>query len=274
MQAATNTNLIAFARDGSKTEMIHLIPRYAQAGFTMLDINLCELLNPTATLLSQRWREYVQTLKELRETYQLTYHQAHAPYGKSDRAVHPLLPRAMEICTMLEIPTLVVHPLPISVDENVNAYSPFVELAETTGLTLAFENLNKEGEITAVDDLVTLVDAFASPSVAICWDTGHAHMCAHDLVKDIETMGTRLQATHIADNRGTSDEHLLPFFGTIEWERVIPALRDAGYSGALTLECMFFTQHLSDALKEEAIGLAKACVDELLSMLGESDSAR
>jgi sugar phosphate isomerase/epimerase len=274
VHAATNTNLIAFARDGSKTEMIHLIPRYAKAGFTMLDINLCELLNPNATLLSDRWREYVETLSSQRDAYHLTYHQAHAPYSKNDTTTHPLLSRAMEICTLLHIPILVVHPLPLSVSENILAYAPVIRQAEKVGLTLAFENLNKEGEITAIDDLAALVDGLDSPSAAICWDTGHAHMCGHDLVADIQKMGHRLKATHIVDNHGTEDEHLLPFFGTIEWERVIPALQESGYTGALTLECMFFTQHLRPALRDQVIRMAKACADELLAMLDGSDNAR
>ncbi|MFA5447798.1 MAG: sugar phosphate isomerase/epimerase family protein [Sphaerochaeta sp.] len=266
MRIATNTNLIAFNRDGSKTEMDHLIPRYSAGGFSILDINLCEMLNPTSTMLSDRWEEYIDRIAHLREKYNLTYNQAHAPYYGDSQRIHPLLDRSMQICKMLDIPILVVHPVGSTVKESLEAYAPYVEKAEQQNLILAFENLNSEGEICDAADLVTLVDKFDSPNAAICYDTGHAHLCGHDLVEDIYMMGNRLKATHIVDNHGKSDEHLLPFFGTIEWEKVIPALREIGYTGELTLECMFFTQYLPEALKEDAIALARRVCDQLLAI--------
>jgi sugar phosphate isomerase/epimerase len=267
VRIATNTNLIAYNRDGSKTEMDHLIPRYSAGGFSILDINLCEMLNPTSTLLTDSWKTYIRTLAQLRETHQLTYNQAHAPYYGDSQNVHPLLQRSMQICSMLDIPLLVVHPVGSSAQESYEAYLPYVQEAEQNNLVLAFENLNKEGEICDIAELVHLIDLFDSPSAAICWDTGHAHMCGHDLLEDIHLMGSRLKATHIVDNHGAHDEHLLPFFGTIEWEKIIPALKESGYEGELTLECMFFTRHLPKALKEDAIALAKRVCDQLLAIV-------
>lgn len=266
MRIATNTNLIAFNRDGSKTEMPHLIPRYHAGGFEILDINLCEMLNPTSSLLTDDWPTYVHTIASLKEQYSLTYNQAHAPYSKSGELLHPLLDRSFEICKTLEIPILVIHPVPGAVAQNVAEFTPYIRRAEQQNLILAFENLNDEGELTEIDDLVELVDQLDSPSAGICWDTGHAHMCGHDLVLDIQKMGKRLIATHIADNHGKRDEHLLPFFGTIEWERVITALQQSGFTGELSFECMFFTQHLPEELKDQAILLAKEVGDRLLAI--------
>ena len=90
-------------------------------------------------------------------------------------------------------------------------------------------------------------------------------MCGHDLVKDIIMMGRHLVATHIADNKGRADEHLLPFYGTIDWEAVLSALSEMGYQGDLTYECMFFNQHLPLQLKVQAIRQAKLIGDFLLS---------
>ena len=76
-----------------------------------------------------------------------------------------------------------------------------------------------------VKELCELVDSFNSKHVGICYDFGHAHMRGHDIKKDILTMRDRLVATHVADNHGDRDEHLLPFYGTIDWKKAVEALR-------------------------------------------------
>ncbi|MFA6785088.1 MAG: hypothetical protein WCR13_09355, partial [Sphaerochaeta sp.] len=62
MRIATSTNLISFNRDGSKTEMIHLLPLYAKEGMRILDLNLCEMLNPTSSLRNDEYMKYVLRL--------------------------------------------------------------------------------------------------------------------------------------------------------------------------------------------------------------------
>ena len=74
-----------------------------------------------------------------------------------------------------------------------------------------------------------------------------------------------LIGTHIADNNGREDQHLLPGFGTIEWERVIPALK-ANYSGFLNFECMYFSRHLPQIFTEDVIKLSLAVGEWLLSL--------
>ena len=265
MRIATSTNLISFNRDGSKTEMVHLLPLYAKEGFRVLDLNLCEMLNPHASLAGEQWKEYAERLGQLRHQHTLIFNQAHAPYARSGEILEEMLTRALQICHLLGIPILVVHPIPGTIEENHNAFLPYLKAAEAHRVVLAFENLNEEGEMTDIADFTALVESFASPFAGICYDTGHAHMCGHDLVKDITMMGSHLVATHIADNRGESDEHLLPFYGTIGWEDVLAALSQIGYQGDLTYECMFFNQHLPLQLKVQAIRQAKLIGDFLLS---------
>jgi sugar phosphate isomerase/epimerase len=265
VRIATSTNLISFNRDGSKTEMVHLLPLYAKEGFQVLDLNLCEMLNPQASLAGENWKEYVQLLGNLKYQHTLIFNQAHAPYSRSGEIPEEMLRRSLEICHLLSIPILVVHPIRGTVEENHTAYRPYLTLAEEYHVILAFENLNEDGELTEISDLIGLVEGFASPYAGICYDTGHAHMCGHDLPKDIMLMGNRLVATHVADNKGKSDEHLLPFYGTIDWDAVLAALGKITYQGDLTYECMFFNQHLPLQLKVQAIRQAKRIGDFLLS---------
>ena len=279
MRIATSTNLISFNRDGSKTEMIYLLPLYAKEGMRILDLNLCEMLNPTSSLRTEAYANYVQRLSELRDLHVLTFNQAHAPYVGNRSALSAsegvffdlLLTRSMEICNTLSIPILVVHPIQEaskgSIAANVAYYRPFVELAEKLNLILAFENLNAEDEITEVEDLCLLVDTFDSKAVGICYDFGHAHMNGHDVRKDILAFGHRLIATHVADNHGKYDEHLLPYYGTVDWRRALQALKKVQYAGDLTYECMFFNQNLPLEMKIHAIRQAKLMGEYLLSIV-------
>ncbi|MDY0288305.1 MAG: sugar phosphate isomerase/epimerase [Sphaerochaeta sp.] len=271
---ATSTNLISYNRDGSKTEMIHLLPLYAKEGMQTLDLNFCEMLNPGSTLSGNNYRAYIQRLLELKKMHALTFNQAHGPYVQDRLALSPeqgvafdvLLARSISFCKDLAIPILVVHPIKGSIEANVGYYTPYVEMAASSGLTLAFENLNEEDEMHAVEDLCSLTDAFKTEHAAICYDFGHAHMRGHDIKGDIRAMKGRLVATHVADNHGDRDEHLLPFYGTINWKEAIAALRKISYGGDLTYECMFFNQHLPLELKVSAIRQAKLVGEYLLTL--------
>ncbi|MDT4762518.1 sugar phosphate isomerase/epimerase [Sphaerochaeta sp. PS] len=274
MKIATSTNLISYNRDNTKTEMVNLLPFYAKEGMQLLDLNFCEMLNPSSILRSGEYPSYIQRLDHLKRQHSLTFNQSHAPYV-GDRLSLPeseakefdkLLARSLECNMKLSIPILVVHPIKGSVEDNLAYYRPFVAQAEKARVKLAFENLNDLDEITEIGDLIALTDAFASDSVGICYDFGHAHMRGHDIQSDILAMKERLVATHVADNHGERDEHLLPFYGTIDWKRAVQALRNIGYSGDLTYECMFFNQHLPSELKVFAIRQAKLVGEYLLAL--------
>ena len=57
-----------------------------------------------------------------------------------------------------------------------------------------------------------------------------------DVVDAIETVSEHLIATHVHDNRGRNDDHLLPFDGTIDWAGALTAIQKVGYDGPLILE--------------------------------------
>ena len=72
-------------------------------------------------------------------------------------------------------------------------------------------------------------------TVGICLDFGHAHMDG-DLVDAIETVSEHLITTHVHDNRGRTDDHLVPFEGTIDWPAALTAVQKVGYDGTLLFE--------------------------------------
>ena len=57
-----------------------------------------------------------------------------------------------------------------------------------------------------------------------------------DLVDAIETVSGHLATTHVHDNRGREDDHLVPFEGAIDWDAALMAFQKIGYDGALLFE--------------------------------------
>ena len=68
-----------------------------------------------------------------------------------------------------------------------------------------------------------------------CLDFGHAHMDG-DLIDAIEAVSGHLLTTHVHDNRGRTDDHLMPFEGTIDWPGALTAIQKVGYDGTLVFE--------------------------------------
>ncbi|MBM3500763.1 MAG: sugar phosphate isomerase/epimerase [Armatimonadetes bacterium] len=83
-----------------------------------------------------------------------------------------------------------------------------------------------------------LEDLFAqarSPGLGFCLDYGHSHMSGNT-PELLERIGHRLAYTHLADNLGEHDDHLMFGEGTVPWREVLAATRDLGYRGPLTIE--------------------------------------
>ena len=68
---------------------------------------------------------------------------------------------------------------------------------------------------------------------------------------------------HLHDNYGTRDDHSMPYFGTIDWEEIMRALRDIGYEGTFNYEVA--ATHLPMALREDH---ARYLVDAAKMLLG------
>ncbi len=54
----------------------------------------------------------------------------------------------------------------------------------------------------------------------------------------IRTLGPRLKALHVNDNRGKGDDHLCPYMGLNDWDSILKALAEVDYKGDLTFEVL------------------------------------
>ncbi len=69
----------------------------------------------------------------------------------------------------------------------------------------------------------------------ICLDFGHAHLDA-GAPEAAEALSGHVTTTHVHDNKGQLDNHLVPFDGTIDWPATLMAMSKIGYSGPLIFE--------------------------------------
>lgn len=111
------------------------------------------------------------------------------------------------------------------------------------------------------DDFNAHLDAVSSEYFVACLDIGHAEMRGSNTTaaEMIRALGNRLQALHIHDNDKHYDLHQIPFSCSIDFEAVIKALREIGYSGELTMEaCDYFKAFNKDNVYDGIVDLARA----------------
>ena len=149
--------------------------------------------------------------------------------------------QALYIARRLPVPVLVAHlgvPRTQRSDTGDSraaarrSIEELLRIAEPLGVQIAVEVI--PNELSRAGSIVYFVEHDLE-GVGICLDFGHAHLDG-DVVDAVETVSEHLIATHVHDNRGRSDDHLLPFDGTIDWAGTLLAVQKIGYDGPFMFE--------------------------------------
>ncbi len=128
---------------------------------------------------------------------------------------------------------------PIPPDDNNGAalarsLEPIAEACTTAGIKLALEVI--PNDLATPGALLEWLDGeLELGGAATCLDVGHAHLVG-GAPEAAEMLAGYVVTTHIHDNRGRVDEHLVPFDGTIDWPATMTALFKIGYAGPLVFE--------------------------------------
>jgi sugar phosphate isomerase/epimerase len=108
------------------------------------------------------------------------------------------------------------------------------DAAGPLGVRLALEVI--PNPLSDAGTLVALIeDDLDAGDVGICLDAGHAFLMG-DLTDAIEIAAGHLLTTHLHDNGGTADDHLVPFDGAIDWAQAAMTLQKVGYEGVWLFE--------------------------------------
>ena len=118
-------------------------------------------------------------------------------------------------------------------------YSSFDELepyCKNHKVKICLEN---GGGPAAINILVydALYERYNKDFLGLCLDTGHAFLyCKENCLEYAQRYNDRLFMIHIHDNRGESDEHILPFQGGFDWEGFAPILARSPYQFPILME--------------------------------------
>jgi sugar phosphate isomerase/epimerase len=106
--------------------------------------------------------------------------------------------------------------------------------AEPLGVRVALEVI--PNPLSDGASLVTMLERdLELPALGICLDFGHAFLMG-DVADTIETVAEHLLTTHVHDNKGKQDEHLVPFAGRINWDVALMTMQKVGYDGTYLME--------------------------------------
>jgi sugar phosphate isomerase/epimerase len=107
-------------------------------------------------------------------------------------------------------------------------------LAEPIGVRVSLEVI--PNAISDAASLVTMIERdLEGLRAGICLDFGHAFLMG-DVPDTIETVAEHLTTTHVHDNHGKKDDHLVPFAGRINWDVALMTMQKVGYDGTYLME--------------------------------------
>ncbi len=229
---------------------------FAEAGYDAIDFSQFH-----ERLYSDFYnKDFYLNLRKRAEDKGLYFNQSHAPFGSSFEDKEKTEKRFNEItnaikhASYLGIRNIVVHPCQhLKYDEpknpeilfeyNMDFYKRLIPYSEEYGVKIALENMwQYTGKIdhstcSRPDEFIRYLDELDNDCFVACLDIGHAALVREDPDEFIRRLGNKsLQCLHVHDVDGTNDSHTLPFFGTVNWDKVMKALADIDYKGELTFE--------------------------------------
>jgi len=147
---------------------------------------------------------------------------------------------ALNIARQIEASAFVVHLGTPTVQGGENSRTAafrsieeICRLAEPVGVAVALEVI--PNPISDGDSLVTMIERDLEGNAVICLDFGHAFLMG-DVPDTIESVAEHLATTHVHDNKGKKDDHLVPFEGRINWDVALMTMQKVGYDGTYLME--------------------------------------
>jgi len=118
-------------------------------------------------------------------------------------------------------------------ENSIETWKQFLAQAVDMGTMIALENVYE----TDCQYLRLLLNAFASPHICFCFDTGHFNVYSTSPLEEwMNGLGSRIGQIHVHDNNGLLDEHLPVGEGNFPFQAFFKMIRQKKLKPVITLE--------------------------------------
>lgn len=229
-------------------------------GFDAIDYDMVDTDGPLYTLPYDEAEAAVVLHRQSAEQAGLLISQVHGPWRYPPRDALPeeraermeKMKRSLRLTVALGCRYWVVHPImPFGVEDrgtadeektfrlNLEFMTELSDYAAALGVTVCLENMPfLKFSLSKPADILRVVEAVNRPNFQVCLDTGHVCVFGKELEigEEVRRLGDHLRVMHVHDNKKGRDLHLMPRMGILDWESLVAALKEIGYSGVFSLE--------------------------------------
>lgn len=270
MILSTSTNIFFERRFEDFVPMKKCLEMCEKSGYKYLDFGFAELALVSERFKGEQWKDELNEYKTIAEKAGISFVQAHATIfdfcnpGADYEEKKRLFERSITGAKFLGASWIVVHPSTkirngkIALEtheENVEFFRKYADFAKKEGIGLAIENM--WGEKTAgvphyavqPEEVLRLIEDIRCDNVKVCWDVEHGSIEKINQTEALAMLKNHIVTTHISDEAGVNQIHILPYFGNIDWEKLLKAFADIGYNGIFNFEI----QHYLPGVPKELI---------------------
>lgn len=176
----------------------------------------------------------------------------HAPFmdlspggvdSKVKKATIERLDQTIEVASFFQPQMIIFHPgynkwffdgnVELWLKNSLKTWEPLLKKAEKMGIPIALENIFEEEP----SSLKKLISAINSSYFNFCFDTGHFHLFSTVAMKEwFDSLGNYIKEVHLHDNFKTSDDHLPPGDGEIDFDLFFQLIKHHGINPIYAIE--------------------------------------
>lgn len=228
-------------------------------GFSCADFSMADTLSDLYNVSETEFEKNLLHEKELSEEAGIEISQVHGPWRwppqdttEAERAERiEKMKKSIRGTAVLGCKNWVIHPImPFGIEDigtdnavktwdmNLTFMSELLVTAKEYGIIINLENMPMTRfSLATPSDILRFVREINDNSFKICLDTGHVSVFPElSPANAVRELGSEIHTLHVHDNRGRTDEHLMPYSGIINWEDFGRALNDIGFDGAFSFE--------------------------------------
>jgi len=230
-------------------------------GYDCADFDMSNTETPLYEVSEEETVLMLQKEKQLAEEAGIEISQVHGPWtwpirevteeGRIERLES--MKKSIRYTALLGCKNWVIHPhMPFDIkdigtgheqmayEKNIVFFRELLKVAKENDVTICLENMPmREFSLATPDKILKIVKEINDEHFMICLDTGHVASFRELSVGDVvRKLGKYIKTFHIHDTMYDNDLHLMPYFGVIDWEDFIKALKEINYKGVFSLETL------------------------------------